>query len=281
MAQSAIIDMAGGVVARGSSAPAADASLNQFQVTFPGLDRLVIDLDEIGASDGPQYIKLTKENYGLVAGRVNSQQRFVVNADGTPAATSRMEGRIPDLIDPDGLPILMWQQDPLAPADADFASIWTVNGNGTPPGATPRPKFTWTSNVGVLCADSLGPFKVNQATQTLLGWSAGVVGGGRGATAGERINAMQALLGNPQFATTRVPVSDFGTFNTENPNAGGVPYPTTAKGEIVLHAAGPDGFYLRRPNGPTPVPQKLVYGAIQDPAVDVLIDSFDDFTESQ
>jgi prepilin-type N-terminal cleavage/methylation domain-containing protein len=291
-AQSAILDLAGGVVARGNNATGNNVpDAPQAELVYPGLDRTLVNIGSIGAVDGPQYIKLSREAFGVVNGRINSTNPLTLNPDGTPKPGFHPQALIPEPIDADGMPIVMWMADPLASEDAEFAHKYTSRNPGSPPGVVARPKFTWTANSGIFCASQLGKPRTNQSTDTLLGQKVASNPPLRGVQPSfeEITGAMRALLGNPQFPTRRSPVkapTDFGTINTENAGAGsggggGIDYPSAAKGEIIMHAAGADNIFLKRPRpGATLSYLKPQNPAGQDP-YEAVIDEFDDFTESQ
>lgn len=289
MMQSAVIDLAGGVVRSGPTADVDPGIDSQVQLRYPfstAQFRVVVDHTRVGAPDGPQYINLSRDAFAITQGRIHGNSELRLGADGRPVAGSRPLAYIPELVDSDGMPVLMWQQDNLAAADADMAAMYSVRGTGTPPGATPRPKFTWAANAGLLTASRLGKKLANQAEQTLLGQNAGTgPAAGRGATQDQILTSMTALLGNPQFAINRpAPPPDVGTVNTENPQ--GIVYPGAAKGEIVLHAAGADNKYLGRPNSNRSGTPYAVYSpsgttSTSGSRAEYLIDDFDDFTEAQ
>lgn len=289
MMQSAIIDLAGGVVRSGPTADIDAGSSTQVLLRYPfstAQIRVVVDHTLVGAPDGPQYINLSRDAFGITQGRIHGNSELRLGADGRPVPGSRPLAYIPELIDSDGIPVLMWQQDNLASADADMVAMFSVNGMGTPPGATPRPKFTWAANSGILTASRLGKKLANQAEQTLIGQTpGGGPNGGRGATNDQILTSLTALLGNPQFAINRpAPPPAVGTVNTENPQ--GIVYPGAARGEIILHAAGADNKFLARPNrnaGGTPYAVYSPSGTTNSSGSrqEYLIDDFDDFTEAQ
>lgn len=291
MMQSAIIDLAGGVVRSGPTADTDPGSDTQVQLRYPfstAQIRVVVDHTRVGAPDGPQYINLSRDAFGIVQGRVNGNAELRVGPDGRPVAGSRPLAYIPELVDSDGIPILMWQQDNLASADADMSAMFSVNGSGTPPGATPRPKFTWAANSGVLTSSRLGKKLANQAEKSLMGQVSGNIPGGGARTQAKKdeiMSAMTALLGNPQFPINRpAPPPDVGTVNTENPQ--GIVYPGAARGEIVLHAAGADNVFFSRPASKNGGDSYVVYSPSGTTSTtsgrnEYLVEDFDDFTEAQ
>lgn len=264
--QSAILDLAGGFVGRGASVTIPNAA-SGMAVTFPGTNnRWVIDVFKIGLSDGPQYLKLNKESFPLVEGHLNQGKAFqnagAYDANNLPVIDSNhsMLSFIPTMVDAEGNPVLLWQQDPLAADDAEFAAARTTDTAGLAPGQTPRPKFAWATNSGVLHATAIGRSARDQRNNTYLG----------GQAVDDNENdvavAMQAVLGNPSFSINR------------DPPGGGTPapYPSKARGELVLHAAGADGVFLQRKAAGS----RVVYGG-RPGSNEHAIDEFDDYTESQ
>lgn len=288
MMQSAVLDLAGGVVKSGPNADATTSSQEVLRYPFSTAQiKLVVDHAEIGAANGPQYISLSRDAFALVEGHVHGNKPLKLLPDGRPEDGTRPIARIPQLVDSDGIPILMWQQDNLASADADMAAMFSVNGMGTPPGATPRPKFTWSANSGVLTASRLGKKRADQSAKSLLGQVGrySSVETGQQASQDEILSAMTAMLGNPQFAINRVaPPPNTGTVNTENPQ--GIVYPGAARGEIVMHAAGADNIFFNRPVRKQDGNSYIVYspgGTTNSSGSrrEFLVDDFDDFTEAQ
>ncbi|MFM9957635.1 MAG: prepilin-type N-terminal cleavage/methylation domain-containing protein [Phycisphaerales bacterium] len=269
--QSAILDLAGGFVGRGTNIQII-ASDSSREVLFPGNNnRFVIDVFKIGNVDGPQYLKLNKESFPLVEGHVNDGDRFK-NEGAYTAITNlpNLAGRsllsfIPTMVDGEGNPVLLWQQDALAADDAEFAALRTTTATNTQPGTTPRPKFAWASNSGVLAADAIGRNPRDQLAQSYIG-------GGSATSASDEdkiASALQAVLGNPSFSIKRTPPG------------GGTPvaYPSKAKGDLILHAAGPDGVFLQKKNASNA--SRVVYAAEEGASDQHTFEEFDDFVEAR
>lgn len=284
MMQSVILDLAGGIVGRGNNATITD-SANEFEMQIPRVsvnhninDRVVVDLRRIGSTDGPQYLQLNKDNFGTPEGRVFQNKHYVKSTENTFFKWAR----IPEMIDGNGMPVLLWMQDPLASAGDTFASLSynSQTNNQTPP----HSKFYWGTNANALSSRQLGPGRINQSYESCLGRpgpssAASQTGTGQGSTASDVdvVMTLQALLGNSAFPTYGQPPQEGPTVNIIN-TPPDIKYPAVARGEIILHAAGNDQIYLRKTGNRT----RAVFDD-SAPSLEKgrLIDEFDDFVEAQ
>lgn len=130
--------------------------------------------------------------------------------------------KLPDVTDPFGQPILAWTQDTTAPSNSEFA--WESYNPGQP---IKRAKFYWSSNAAFLKATSLGKLGANQVLATnsiphsLLG---------RNVTT-DISYSLEGVLGNPAYPKPQSNPCDR-------------PVPAAARGSLVFHSAGMDGFYV-------------------------------------
>lgn len=290
MMQSVLLDLAGGVVAKGG---------NDIQATSPWQARVlfqcgddqttrvvaVIDPRAIGNQNESKYFNLPGADlYRPCDGKINSRTVFnatveaAANPSGNPPIVNKRIAALPDLTDNFGLPILLWARDPLAGGDQKFAQLKIVNCADQ----TQRGKFYWLQNASMLSADQLGRYKKNQRQRSALGKIASTTASGAGAGGNppdfdtslpynEASDAdvqlsMEALLGNPaypvidpatgpavSFRFGPQPSPYYGAANAQPLAqvgiAGNQPaskHPGEAIGDLVLHSAGVDGYYLQR-----------------------------------
>jgi hypothetical protein len=129
---------------------------------------------------------------------------------------------LPEVLDAFGQPILAWSAD--TRPETQFAA--RTSGNNY------IAKFYWASNAGVLGSTALGKEGTRQAWAagdefcSMIGY--GNIDGavvGRGASGG---GTLESLLGNPSFPK----------------NGATPPRPEKARGEVIFHSAGPDGYFM-------------------------------------
>lgn len=285
--QNAILSLAGGVVARGAAVDAAIPTVHQQTVTFltgvgingtGAYDKILIEPRLVGRADGPQYLNMSPDVFIASAGRINAKKRFrpelEVTQSETPPPSNPRIATIPEMIDGEGMPVLMWQADALALPEDNFAAMKSNLSANIPQ----RAKFYWNSNAGLLCSNFLGRRGLNQSGKSTLGKSAG--GGPMPGPAQQQessddniISSMTALLGNPSFSSIRTIPGP-----TNNSPGTNVKVPTQAIGDIVLHSAGNDGIYLAKVAA-------IVKASYDDTPAGLgntaqTIDAFDDYTVS-
>lgn len=219
-----------------------------------------VNIAEIGASSSGAYLQLGGERMAAIEGQVTR-----------PDPAGRGLG-MPDVIDYFGQPILLWVRDTsaqippveyiLPASDGDsFASPF----NEDAPNNGRRASFYWASNAGYLGSGmpdgqenmqlqdrrpGLGVARVRQATESILGstmvtlqpdWVA---------------NSMMGFLGAPAFPN--------------EPISGALPLPAAARGDLVLHSAGPNQIFFERGIRRAGAPQDSSTGAI-DPSANELV----------
>ncbi len=208
-----------------------------------------VNVAEIGTASGGSYLSIGSEHLRAIEGQISAapltddQGERVVTINGQPTLIG-----MPDIIDYFGQPIMLWQRDTsvqlpatefadsTGPDDAVFASLWNQDApqNGT------RAAFYWASNAGYLSAGSptygqnealpdkregLGEQRINQAFLSCIG---------------ERLtsnplwvsNSLMGALGAPAFPN--------------DPASGELPVPIRARGDIILHSAGPNKVFFER-----------------------------------
>ncbi|MFG0284773.1 MAG: type II secretion system protein [Phycisphaerales bacterium JB039] len=125
---------------------------------------------------------------------------------------------LPDLVDAWGTPALAWRRNTFGPTritgEADFAQI----DSGDPAW------FYWNSNAGFLNSATVGKLTRSQTTGSIIGADA---------SNPARIKSLVGFLGSPAYPDDL----------TGTP---GNLLPTAARGDLVFHSAGADGFYLGR-----------------------------------
>ena len=232
MMESALIDLAGGIDADQQSNvdspnydPGTQDPPDRIRIGpwAASLQRsVVIRRSAIGSADGPGYLGMPDQFVdpgSAISGQV-----------GAPA--NRL---MPDLIDAFGMPILMWQRDTLAP---DGTKV--VVADRSPPGTRfPNenldPHFYLYSNCGMLHASRLGKgVERSQYNDSCLTWSQ--PGPKTTNTLSQALRTLTAVVGHPAFPDSN---------SMANLGEAG-PLPSQARGDIVLHSAGPDGIYAKR-----------------------------------
>lgn len=131
---------------------------------------------------------------------------------------------MPDLVDGWGNPILAWGID--TSAAPDYANTTTPGTFGVLNSSVAGPHFVyWAQNAGFLRATKMASRSgggTNQKQLSLLGVD-------NAADATTLTANLEALLGNPAYATTTTPT-----------------HPTAARGSIVFHSAGSDAVFMSK-----------------------------------
>jgi hypothetical protein len=152
--------------------------------------------------------------------------KFFKKQDGTDGGaiiggTGNLHGLVPEVVDADGTPILLWVTDPAAvgPVSAftDMARIASGNGNT----ATPS-RFYWNSNAAYLAGTQVGRGLINQDANSLIGGSA---------SDAVRERSLAGFLGNPSSP------------DNVKGNVDEI-LPTAPRGAFVIHAAGRNRTFL-------------------------------------
>lgn len=264
--QNVMLDLAGGV------APASATGANILQNVGPGATGgIKVDVGKMGTGDTATkaYFPVKQKYFRVqgptdVDGRYSASGALDVNA-GTRYPTSANDNwAIPEVVDAEGTPILMWTIDETArtPMKLDSSTTElqkfareTHDVNGTPA------RFYLASNCAFTRHDSVGKRHRNQATDSLLG----------GDTGNYRLFALEALTGSPTS-----PVQ-FSQSDADGANLNAI-RPAAPRGQFIIHSAGSDGIYMSRKDalkaGATDA--NLYYGySFRAPAGDIM-KNFDD-----
>ncbi|MBL0869939.1 MAG: type II secretion system protein [Phycisphaerales bacterium] len=251
--QNVLLDLAGGVVSNGTrnlSDPCSDAGAIIEVGPEAGADKVVrVSLNAIGSPT-----KDLSRGTDVRAYFNPAQSGFVKFCTTESRATNVDDHRaLPELVDAWGNPILAWQRDDRGGASSAFAAedSQTVA------------RFYWNSNAGILNARAVGR-SLRDHNQYAAGGLYSLIGGGAMSSSPQNVvgnsgnsGALAALLGNPAF-----PVPG-------NPSPA---QPASARGGLVFHSAGIDGWFLSSEDkGARAVQQQLRYTPIDDP-----ISLFDD-----
>lgn len=219
---SVLLDLAGGVVDFGESSDYNGAD-GVFEIDTPTGTAWVAPA-EIGAQDGPGYLSLSEDVLRPVKGQKLNGNVPQDDATEEQLALNAPIFLMPDVIDPWGMPILLWQNDPTATPTSDFASIDSDDDAAN---------LYWNSNGSILDSDRIG-FGNKRANVR----EGSFLGGGNGAN--NRIRTMQGLIGHPDFPNPELsaPCAFAGS------ETGGVPLRPLA--DHVLHSAGNDRMFAER-----------------------------------
>lgn len=238
--ENALVELAGGLIEQNSSGqPVGTPADNMLQLRAGGSPRVAyVDPGQIGAADGPGYLTLGRDVLRPIEGQWNGT---------SPGSTNR--DKMPDIVDPFGVPLVLWIKNPLAGSSTTFAKpIQTQLASGqTDTGS--RALFYWASNSGMFQSLGLGigGKRFRQAGYSVLGkMPAGSPGGlgaapggtGFGGTNVDPSNAqlertMEALLGHPDLP---LPMGADADTN--------YPRPSAPLADAILQSAGPDSVYL-------------------------------------
>jgi len=234
-----ILDLAGGVVPpddpRFGESPDESNSLTRVGPFSSDDQNVLVDIDDIGAQDGPGYISLKGDDLFAIRGQITELDETDFYND-----LGEITKGMPDVVDAFGQPILAWAQDPAAPINppaqvAGEPYDYFAQEDST----TQRAPFYWVSNAGYLSSghaisagpgsdpwtQGLGEDRINQSARSALGEEQ--------ADDQQRIASLAGILGSPAF-----PV--------ERGSAGDVWRPARPRGGLVLSSAGEDQIYFQR-----------------------------------
>lgn len=232
-----MIDLAGGLVGTGATAPAAfagDSDLVSASPLTAATSRVWIKTSLVGSgqNNSKSYVQLNDRNY---VAQVSGKQ---VGVAGHTAANPD-DPQLKDLVDSWGNPILAWQLDEAANTNisqvTDFARVNSSNGLA---------RFYWSSNAGFLNSTQFGKRNLDVNAKSILGGSAADV---------DRQISLAGILGNPSAA---LDVSQ--NFDSILPSIG--------RGKVIFQSAGSDGVFLSRADrgakleNRTENQRRLVYG---------------------
>ncbi|GAB4548697.1 MAG: hypothetical protein Tsb0013_09430 [Phycisphaerales bacterium] len=165
---------------------------------------VAVDLGRIGDSDGPGFLTLSDDDVAP-APTGSGQQAQQRGADANIA--------VPDIVDAFGYPILMWSRNQFAGATPVFAERDSSDDSI-------RAQYYWLPNAAFLDSRSLGKrFDSNTYRNSSLS--------SLGASDADLARSIAGVIGDPATPLSNV----------------SPPQPARAKGDIVLHSTGPDGYY--------------------------------------
>ncbi len=204
--ENAMLELAGGVVQNGSGSSVIRVG--------PSLRTLVdVDLDLIGVD------RAGAATYWM------PDAKFYIPQDGDEGGVqegSRAHSRLPDVVDAFGTPVLLWVEDDTAIGAIDSVEDFAQIASGGPDPS----HFYWNSNAGFLRSKSLGKLRRDQTDATLGSRI------GEDVSDNNRRESLAGILGHPAYPTP----SDLSDgLNT---------LPGVARGKVIIHAAGPDGYYF-------------------------------------
>ncbi len=177
--------------------------------------------------------------------------------------------RMVDLVDPFGMPFLVWTRDESAAGDpnARFAQVDTGSGSTPTLGS-----FYWASNSGYLASTGLGS-ETDRFRQSYVDADVKTSIIGFGNSDPFLRASLSAILGSPAFPADPSRGAD--------PDASNHAMPSSARGDIVVISAGPDSVYFMRKQDPAldaaapmdpDANKKIMYGFLDSAASPPVID---------
>ncbi len=244
--QNVLLDLSGGIVSAGGINVGPTAA-NTVQVS-PEL---------IGSTSG------ASKSYFTAKGR-SYQLQDGVNPEGGSRIANAENMRLPDLVDAEGTPILIWTVDETctkAPTnDAAGLAVMAQQSSAN------LSRFYLNSNATYLTTSSANPVGKRRIPQAESGFAGGasLIGGAAPAAA---VNNLAALLASPNAPH---PFTDTTPAN--------MIFPTAPRGQFIIHAAGRDGMYFgsKDKGGSSAVGGFVFYGQNFKPVAEDILKSFDD-----
>lgn len=218
--QNVLIDLAGGLTADQSAGAATGGVLR----VGPTAARLAnIDPGQIGVAsknsgDSSRAYFLPDRAYYVAQETVDRQ-----------AGTVDAHRQLPTLVDAFGYPILAWVGDERA-ATIVRSNATDLNFGANQADAATIARYYWVQNRAFLAATNLGGRGRNQIWDGTTGRLCSVIGSGNAASSVAA--SLAGILGNPGL-----PLRD-----GLDTNLG--PAPGAARGSVVFHSAGPNGYYV-------------------------------------
>jgi len=225
--ESALLDLAGGIDPDQTNAADTDDRIRVGPWLGDSTQSVYVLRSKIGAEDGPGYLALP-EQFADLGGPNNGQ------------VGNKSNRLMPDLIDAFGMPILMWQKDPLAAQGTVVICADKIAETSRFPAAKegagkPDPHFYLNTNCGMLHASVLGKeSQKSQFNESCLAW--GVPGPGATNTLADALRTLSAVVGHPAFPNQ----DSMGNIDQVGP------IPAQMRGEVIVHSAGADGIYAKK-----------------------------------
>jgi prepilin-type N-terminal cleavage/methylation domain-containing protein len=250
--QNVMLDLAGGIVEGNATGP------NIAQNVGPTAASTVnVDVNLIGTATGSN-----KAYFAPRARNFKAQDPSGPDASDAGDRASSIPGhkRLPEIVDSDGTPLMMWVEDQTATTTITGQTTFDNNFVQKDSSNSARlARYYWNSNSALLSnvADGVGKRRKNQNTASLIGEN----GGGW-------LN-LAAFLGNP---ASPLPYSSTATAQQI--------FPTGGRGAFVIQAAGNDGIYFgaddRGGKRLLTTGNRVYYGQNFIPTTEDIILNFDD-----
>lgn len=187
-----------------------DASGEQLNLPTPGRPSPVwVSINKMGLKDGPAYLDID-------------------SASLTPVLGQRAEPivqRLPDIVDSRGAPVIGWFKNALADSTRPLVANYAGDSED-------RAQFYWSQNLSYTISTTLSAERrLDQQRLSLLSNERDLDGSAASGVS-HKLASLQAIVGNPSFPTLG-----------DNDAA----VPTQPLGQVIIHAPGKDGVYLKRP----------------------------------
>ena len=214
--QNVMLDLAGGIIEGNATGP------NIAQNVGPtNASTVNVDVNLIGTPTGSN-----KAYFAPRARNFKSQDPSGPDANDAGDRASSIPGhkRLPELVDSDGTPLMIWVEDQTATTPITSQTTFSNNFVQKDSSNSARlARYYWNSNAAFLSAvpSGVGKKRKNQVEESLIGEN----GGGW--------QNLAAFMGNP---ASPLPYSSTATAQQI--------YPTGGRGAFVIHAAGSDGIFF-------------------------------------
>lgn len=217
--ENVILDLAGGIVSEAEATAGTDNALIPFDNEDGGVTEIRINTNLVNSDQSGSYLDLSGEVLTSIQDAGDATPGGSVDRFLSDQGIAGM----PDILDPYGAPLMLWQRDRLSGSNAERFSL--IDSDETlPSSSTIRDAFYyWRSNSGYIDSRWQVPSGfADNPEESLLSDDL---------TDENRRRTLEAICGNPAF-----PSRDGGRLT-----------PTQARSDFIIHSAGPDAVYLRRP----------------------------------
>jgi len=242
--ENAILELAGGVIGDPGDADN-EVELRAQAAGESQARRVYVVPDIIGSQSGPNYLDLAADVLRPIEGQV-----------GDPAAERE---RLPDIVDPFGQPLLLWQKNVFAGKSAGMADTESRDGE--------RIAFYVEANGAYLNSEELGRETINQRDRSLLSED--------GNSREDRAATLRAIVGNPALPILASEAPN--EFGPDFGSGANLYVPADSRGAVILQSAGPDRIFVA--DGDADAAAFVPSGGFSDarlPDDAKPIDSFDD-----
>jgi len=200
-AENALLELAGGI--------APDADLSRPEVFEIRLADKTVRIDPllVNRADGPGYVQIKSSGQSQGVGDAGTIGVAEIGRHQVDMQVRSGNGRMPDILDAWGTPLMLWTANQTAGPSPDFALVNSGAG---------KARFYWASNAGIF-RSSLGQLSLLSAD----------------ADAEDRERSLEGLLGHPDFPDPSSPQDADRR-------------PLAPLGETVVVSAGPDGVFFAK-----------------------------------